>query len=90
MRVLIVGATGMVGQGALRECLSAPDVREVPDYIFGTRSATSIWAAQVRGLPTQACPGEAAIGKRLLMDSTAPRLYATQTGTGYASAACDG
>lgn len=29
MRVLIVGATGMVGQGVLRECLSAPDVREV-------------------------------------------------------------
>lgn len=29
MRVLIVGATGMVGQGALRECLLAPDVNEV-------------------------------------------------------------
>lgn len=29
MRVLIVGATGMVGQGVLRECLSAPDVGEV-------------------------------------------------------------
>lgn len=29
MRVLIVGATGMVGQGVLRECLSAPDVTEV-------------------------------------------------------------
>ncbi len=29
MRVLIVGATGMVGQGVLRECLSAPDVKEV-------------------------------------------------------------
>jgi uncharacterized protein YbjT (DUF2867 family) len=29
MRVLIVGATGMVGQGVLRECLAAPDVTEV-------------------------------------------------------------
>jgi uncharacterized protein YbjT (DUF2867 family) len=29
MRVLIVGATGMVGQGVLRECLSAPDVSKV-------------------------------------------------------------
>lgn len=29
MRVLIFGATGMVGQGVLRECLLAPDVTEV-------------------------------------------------------------
>lgn len=29
MRVLIVGASGMVGQGVLRECLSALDVTEV-------------------------------------------------------------
>ncbi len=29
MRVLIVGASGMVGQGVLRECLAAPDVSEV-------------------------------------------------------------
>lgn len=29
MKVLIVGATGMVGQGALRECLAAPDVEGV-------------------------------------------------------------
>jgi hypothetical protein len=29
MRVLIVGASGMVGQGVLRECLVAPDVSEV-------------------------------------------------------------
>jgi len=26
MKVLIFGATGMVGQGVLRECLRAPDV----------------------------------------------------------------
>lgn len=29
MRVLIVGASGMVGQGVLGECLAAPDVNEV-------------------------------------------------------------
>jgi len=33
MKVLIVGASGMVGQGVLRECLAAPDVREV--IVFG-------------------------------------------------------
>ena len=29
MRILLFGATGMVGQGVLRECLLAPDVDEV-------------------------------------------------------------
>ena len=29
MRILLFGATGMVGQGVLRECLLAPDVSEV-------------------------------------------------------------
>ena len=29
MNVIIFGATGMVGQGALRECLAAPDVEKV-------------------------------------------------------------
>ena len=29
MKVLIFGATGMVGQGVLRECLLAPDVESV-------------------------------------------------------------
>lgn len=29
MRVLLFGASGMVGQGVLRECLAAPDVEEV-------------------------------------------------------------
>ncbi len=29
MKVLLFGATGMVGQGALRECLLAPDVEQV-------------------------------------------------------------
>ncbi len=29
MKVILFGATGMVGQGALRECLLDPDVSEV-------------------------------------------------------------
>jgi nucleoside-diphosphate-sugar epimerase len=29
MKVLLFGATGMVGQGALRECLLAPEVERV-------------------------------------------------------------
>jgi uncharacterized protein YbjT (DUF2867 family) len=29
MRVVLFGATGMIGQGVLRECLRAPDVEEV-------------------------------------------------------------
>ena len=29
MKILLVGATGMVGQGAIRECLLAPDVERV-------------------------------------------------------------
>jgi saccharopine dehydrogenase-like NADP-dependent oxidoreductase len=29
MNVLIFGGTGMVGQSALRECLSAPDVSQI-------------------------------------------------------------
>ncbi|MGO2569208.1 MAG: epimerase, partial [Serratia proteamaculans] len=29
MRVIIFGASGMVGQGALRECLRDPQVSEV-------------------------------------------------------------
>jgi uncharacterized protein YbjT (DUF2867 family) len=29
MRILIFGATGMVGQGALRECLLDPQVEEI-------------------------------------------------------------
>ncbi|RAS19600.1 NAD(P)H-binding protein [Paraburkholderia bryophila] len=37
MKVLIFGATGMVGQGVLRECLRAPDV-EVVQTIGRTRS----------------------------------------------------
>jgi uncharacterized protein YbjT (DUF2867 family) len=39
MKVLIFGATGMVGQGVLRECLAAPDVENV---VAIGRSATGI------------------------------------------------
>jgi uncharacterized protein YbjT (DUF2867 family) len=39
MKVLIFGATGMVGQGVLRECLAAPDVESV---VAIGRSATGI------------------------------------------------
>ena len=37
MRVLLFGATGMVGQGVLRECLLDPDVESVMAVV---RSAT--------------------------------------------------
>lgn len=36
MKVLLFGATGMVGQGVLRECLLDPDVREV--LVVGRRA----------------------------------------------------
>lgn len=36
MRVLLFGASGMVGQGVLRECLASPDVEEV--VCIGRRS----------------------------------------------------
>jgi len=40
MRVLLFGATGMVGQGVLRECLLAPDVESVT-----TVGRTSTWTS---------------------------------------------
>lgn len=33
MRVLLLGASGMIGQGVLRECLAAPDVTEVVSIV---------------------------------------------------------
>lgn len=39
MKILILGATGMVGQGVLRECVLAPDVTQV---VTLGRTATSI------------------------------------------------
>jgi uncharacterized protein YbjT (DUF2867 family) len=45
MRVLLFGATGMVGQGVLRECLLAPDVEQV---IAIGRSATGQRHAKLR------------------------------------------
>lgn len=47
MRVIVFGATGMVGQGVLRECLLAPDVTEV---LVVTRSATGVRHPKLREL----------------------------------------
>lgn len=47
MKVLIFGATGMVGQGVLRECLLAPDVQSV---VAVGRSATGQQHAKLRDL----------------------------------------
>ncbi|MFC4064696.1 NAD-dependent epimerase/dehydratase family protein [Actinoplanes subglobosus] len=45
MRVIVFGATGMVGQGVLRECLLAPDVTEV---LVVTRGATGVEHPKLR------------------------------------------
>lgn len=45
MKVLIFGATGMVGQGVLRECLAAPDVTLVQTV---GRSATGVTHPRLR------------------------------------------
>jgi uncharacterized protein YbjT (DUF2867 family) len=45
MRVILFGATGMVGQGVLRECLRDPEVTEV---VAITRSATGQQHAKLR------------------------------------------
>jgi uncharacterized protein YbjT (DUF2867 family) len=47
MRVLLFGATGMVGQGVLRECLLDPDVESV---MIVARSATGQQHAKLREL----------------------------------------
>jgi len=47
MRVILFGATGMIGQGVLRECLLAPDVDEVLSI---ARSATGQTHAKLREL----------------------------------------
>jgi uncharacterized protein YbjT (DUF2867 family) len=47
MRVLLFGATGMVGQGVLRECLLDPEVESVVTVV---RSATEKRAAKLREL----------------------------------------
>ncbi|WP_118181800.1 NAD-dependent epimerase/dehydratase family protein [Paraburkholderia phosphatilytica] len=54
MKVLIYGATGMVGQGVLRECLAAPDVELV--QIMGRR-ATGISDPKLREV-IQTDPGD--------------------------------
>ncbi|MEU8661962.1 epimerase [Actinoplanes philippinensis] len=45
MRVIVFGATGMVGQGVLRECLLAPDVTGV---LVVTRSPTGVEHPKLR------------------------------------------
>lgn len=45
MRVIVFGATGMVGQGVLRECLIAPDVTGV---LVVTRSPTGVRHPKLR------------------------------------------
>jgi uncharacterized protein YbjT (DUF2867 family) len=45
MRVIVFGATGMVGQGVLRECLLAPDVTDV---LVVTRTPTGVEHAKLR------------------------------------------
>ncbi|MGB7602229.1 MAG: NAD-dependent epimerase/dehydratase family protein [Candidatus Sulfotelmatobacter sp.] len=45
MKVLIFGATGMVGQGVLRECLSDPDVELVMTV---GRTATGVQSSKLR------------------------------------------
>ncbi|MBP1472760.1 NAD-dependent epimerase/dehydratase family protein [Frateuria sp. MAH-13] len=47
MRILITGATGLVGQGVLRECLRAPDVAQVVALV---RHATGIQDARLEEL----------------------------------------
>jgi len=42
MKVVIFGATGMIGQGALRECLVAPDVERV--LLVGRRASGQVHA----------------------------------------------
>jgi uncharacterized protein YbjT (DUF2867 family) len=45
MNVVLFGATGMLGQGVLRECLLAPDVERV--LTIG-RSATAVQHSKLR------------------------------------------
>ncbi|MFB9450696.1 epimerase [Dactylosporangium vinaceum] len=47
MRVIVFGATGMVGMGVLRECLLAPDVSEV---LVVTRTPTGVEHPKLREL----------------------------------------
>jgi uncharacterized protein YbjT (DUF2867 family) len=50
MNVLLFGATGMVGQGVLRECLLDPDVRLVQTV---GRTATSVQNPKLREIVHQ-------------------------------------
>ncbi|HEV2621920.1 MAG TPA: NAD-dependent epimerase/dehydratase family protein [Frateuria sp.] len=56
MRILITGATGLVGQGVLRECLRAPDVEHVA--VLGRRAS----GMQASRLEELVCPDFADLG----------------------------
>lgn len=56
MRILITGATGLVGQGVLRECLKAPDVEHVA--VLGRRAT----GTQSSRLDELVCPDFADLG----------------------------
>lgn len=62
MKVLIFGATGMVGQGVLRACLEAPDVEQV--LVVG-RKATGQQHPKLRELVQAELLAVAAIGAQL-------------------------
>jgi uncharacterized protein YbjT (DUF2867 family) len=62
MKVLIFGATGMVGQGVLRECLRAPDVEVVASV---GRGATGLQDPKLREIVHSEMGSLAAIEARL-------------------------
>lgn len=62
MKVLLFGATGMVGQGVLRECLAAPDVTLVQTV---GRSATGVAHPKLREVTRPDLSGLAPIADEL-------------------------
>ncbi|HWH51567.1 MAG TPA: hypothetical protein VN651_08475 [Gemmatimonadaceae bacterium] len=62
MRIVIFGASGMVGQGALRECLLADDVREVVSLV---RTPTGVTHSKLREIVHRDFHGFAPIADQL-------------------------